>query len=207
MNRQLITAILVIAALGAIGVLNYMRQMDPVQLAARGVGKPAHSHEHKEDHEPPPLARADEEFVVPIGPEDAPVKLTVCYAHVGIVKDQYRGIAEEIAASYPDKVRIEFRNSEDADIRKILDRFSPDLANCVLIDGELVRQVPNSPFGAVAFAGAPQFEDWSVEELKGAVEYALKEKGVPFTPHAHEAPISHAFGHHHQHDENDRIPH
>jgi len=62
----------------------------------------------------------------------------------------------------------------------------------------------------LSFSGSPQFEEWSVRELRMAIEHDLTEKGVEFTSRVEEEPPPPAHaGHTHQHeyDENDRIPH
>jgi hypothetical protein len=209
MSRRVITALVVIALLAAIGVINYMTNMDPTQLAARGVGRDPHSH-GDEPEEEPPMSREDADFVAPIGPEDAPVKIIVCYQSIGYVRDEYRRIAEGVASDYGELLRIEFMDSTKPENREFIGNISSNLRNGLIIDGEVVKQVPGSAFGMVSFSGSPQFEEWSVAELRMAIEHDLTEKGIEFAscigdeppPAGHEG-----HGHQHEYDENDRIPH
>ena len=209
MSRQVITALVVIVLLAAIGVINYMSNMDPTQLAARGVGRDPHSHgDHEHEEEPP--APTEEALVEPIGPEDAPVKIIVCYQSVGYVRDEYRRIAEGVASDYGDLLRIEFMDSMKPENRELINAISENLHNGLIINGEVVKQIPGSTFGMVSFSGSPQFEEWSVHELRMAIEHDLKQKGVEFTSHVDDAPPPPAHAghtHEHQYDENDRIPH
>ncbi len=209
MSRQVITALVVIVLLAAIAVINYINNMDPTQLAARGVGRDPHSHghEHEEEQPPPPT---DEALTEPIGPADAPVKIIVCYQSIGYVRDEYRRIANGIANDYGDLVRIEFMDSTKPENREFINTISENLYNGLIINGEVVKQIPGSTFGMVSFSGSPQFEEWSVPELRMAIEHDLKQKGVEFTSRVDDAPPPPAhMGHAHQHeyDENDRIPH
>lgn len=186
MSRQIVTVLIVVALLAAIGIINYMNHMDPVQLAARGVGQgDAHSHSEEEQiehlaQEPPPISRTDEDFVMPLGPEDAPVKLEFCYVDIGYVRDEFRNIAETIAQAYGDKVRIEFLHSTEPEVQKYIASIAENFANGVIVNGEVVKRVPGSAFGVVSFSGSPQFEQWSIPELMAAIDYELEQKGIEF---------------------------
>ncbi len=210
MSRQVITALVVIALLAAVGIINYANKMDPTQLAARGVGRGEHSHDdHKDEQEQPPLSRDDADYVLPIGPEDAPVKIIVCYESIGYVRDEYRDIAEQIASEYGELVRIEFMDGTKPENRRFMDSISPSLRNGLIINGEVVKEVPGTTFGIVSFSGSPQFEEWTVAELRMAIEHELKQKGVEFTSHVSDSPMPgpQGPGDQHRHEENDRIPH
>lgn len=203
MSRQIITALVVIALLATIAVINYMTNMDPTQLAARGVGRPVHSHDHNGDHdEEPPPARTDDDYVEPLGPGDAPVKIIVCYQNIGYVREEYRTIAEGIASDYGDLVRIEFMDSTTPENREFIDTVSDRLHNGLIINGEVVKQVPGSAFGVVSFSGSTQFEEWSVPELRMAIEHDLEKQGIEFTSRAGEAPPPPAHLEH-LHDDDD----
>ncbi|MGD9494809.1 MAG: hypothetical protein AB7Y46_00735 [Armatimonadota bacterium] len=200
MSKQIITIIVVVVALAVIGVINYMNQMDPTQLAARGVGRGDHHH-HGDDSNaqqdgPPPLSRLDEDYLVPIGDENAPVKIVVCYSNISIVKDQFRKIVEDVAVAWSPHVRVEFMDTTDPENRKVLDKVSTRLRDGLLINGEVVKQVPQTAFRVVAFSGLPEFEEWTVDELMMAIEYELKKKGIEAKPRPLPGPAQAQGGEH-----------
>ncbi len=200
MNRKIITALVVMALLAAVGVLHYMAQLDPVQLAERGVGRDAHDHGGHDDEGPPPLSRDDADYLVPIGPENAPVEILVCYNDIGIIRDEYRDLMEQIARDYSPHLRVEFVDSSDEANREMIDAISEGFTIGLIINGEVVKQVPQVAFGMVSFSGSPMLEEWSAPELKMAIEHELRTKGVEFTSHAGEQPQPQHPGPGHQHD-------
>ncbi len=200
MNRQIITALVIIALLAVVGVLHYMAQMDPVQLAERGVGRDAHDHGDHDDEGPPPLSRDDADYVLPIGPENAPVEILVCYDNVQLVRDEYRELMEQMGRDYSPHLRVEFVDSSDEANREMIDAISEGFTIGLIINGEVVKHVPEAAFGMVAFSGSPMLEEWSVPELKMAIEHDLRTKGVEFTSHVGEQPQPQQPGPGHEHD-------
>lgn len=197
MSRQIVTIIVVILLLAGIGVINYMRQMDPTQLAARGVGKGGHHHdeETKPEDEPPPMSRSDEDYVAPIGPEDAPVKIQAVYSEIDNVKTELRPILEETASLYAPHVRVEFLKATDPKNREMIDAVAKDMYYGLIINGEVTKEVPIAAFGMVTFTGSPQFEQWSVRELRSAIERELEKQGVQFQSHVDDLPAPPAHEH------------
>jgi hypothetical protein len=197
MSRKIITTIVVILLLAGIGVINYVRQMDPTQLAARGVGQGGHHHgeESKPEDEPPPMSRSDEDYVAPIGPENAPVKIQAVYGDLNGLKTEMRPILEETAELYSPHVRVEFVESTDPENRPMLDAVSPNMHFGLIINGEVTKEVPISAFGMVSFAGSPAYEEWSVRELHSAIERELEKQGVQFESHLNDRPMPPADGH------------
>jgi hypothetical protein len=203
MSRRIITIIVVILLLAGISVVNYMRQMDPTQLAARGVGKGGHHHhdeEAKTEDEPPPLSRNKEDFVAPIGPENAPVKIQAVYSGIDTVQSELRPILEQAAALYSPHVRVEFIDATDQKNRAMIDAVSKDLYMGLIINGEVTKEVPASAFGMVAFIGSPAYQQWSVRELYSAIERELEKKGVQFESHLDDIPSAPAHEHEHGHE-------
>lgn len=203
MSRKIITTIVVILLLAGIGVINYMRQMDPTQLAARGVGKGGHHHgeEAKPEDEPPPVSRSDEDYLAPIGPEEAPVKIQAVYANLNGLKTEMRPLLEQTAALYAPHVRIEFVDSTEPTNRAMIDAISPNMYSGLIINGEVTKEVPISAFGMVSFAGSPAYEEWTMRELHSAIERDLEKKGVQFESHLDDQPMAPAEAGHegHQH--------
>lgn len=192
MSRKIITTIVVILLLAGIGVINYMRQMDPTQLAARGVGKGGHHHgdESKPEDEPPPVSRSDEDYLAPIGPEDAPVKIQAVYGDLNGLKTEMWPLLDQTAALYAPLVRIEFVDATDARNRPMIDAASEKMYSGLIINGEVTKEVPISAFGMVSFAGSPAYEEWSVRELHSAIERDLEKKGVQFESHLDDQPMA-----------------
>ncbi len=201
MSRRIITIIVVILLLAGISVVNYMRQMDPTQLAARGVGKGGHHHdeEAKPEDEPPPLSRNEEDFVAPIGPENAPVKIQAVYTGIDTVQNELRPILEQAAALYSPHVRVEFLDATDQKNRAMIDAISKDLYMGLIINGEVTKEVPASAFGMVAFIGSPAYQQWSTRELYSAIERELEKQGVQFESHLDDIPSVPAHEHAHDH--------
>lgn len=201
MSRQIITIIVVILLLAAIAVVNYMRQMDPTQLAARGVGKGGHHHhddESKPEEEPPPMSRSEEDYVAPIGPEGAPVKIQVVYSRIEQVQSEMRPLMEQVAGRYAPHVRIEFLDATKAENRPIIDAVANNLDYGLIINGAVTKEVPTAAFGMVTFSGSPQFEQWSMPELFAAIERDLQKQGVQFESHLDEQPAAPAHEHEHE---------
>lgn len=205
MSRQIITTIVVIVLLAGIAVVNYVRQMDPTHLAARGVGQGGHHHdeERKPEDEPPPVSRSEEDYLAPIGPEGAPVKIQVVYSDINTVQGEMRPLMEQTAGLYAPHVRVEFLDATKAENRPIIDAVADSLYYGLIINGAVTKEVPTAAFGMVTFSGSPQYEEWSVPELFAAIERDLEKQGVQFESHRDDQPTAPA----HEHDEHEGHSH
>jgi len=200
MSRQIITTVVVILLLAGIGVVNYVRQMDPTQLAARGVGQSGHHHddEAKPEDEPPPMSRSEEDYVAPIGPEGAPVKIQVVYSDMGAVQNEMRPLMEQTGTLYVPHVRIEFLDATKPENRPIIDAVADNLHYGLIINGAVTKEVPTAAFGMVTFSGSPQYQEWSVPELFSAIERDLAKQGVQFESHLDDQPMAPAHEDEHE---------
>jgi len=201
MSKKTITALVVVVLLVGIGVFNYVINMDPTQLAARGVGRDAHSHDHDHDHEgdhedqPPTL----EEMLEPLGPEGAPVTIHVLWQDRGDLESALRPMLTSVASTYEGHVRVEFIDPASDEYTKMVEEMAGGVEIGLLINGEMIKQVPEAPLGVLAFAGSPTFEEWSPHDLLLVVEHELEAKGIEFEPQV-EHDHSHDHGHDHDHD-------
>ncbi|MFW5867773.1 MAG: hypothetical protein ACOCX2_08160 [Armatimonadota bacterium] len=195
MSKKAKTALVVVALLVGIGAFNYLIKMDPTQLAARGVGQDPHSHdddghEHEED------APTFEDMLKPIGPEDAAVTIEVLWGDPQEVQGVLRPMLSGVAASYPDHVRVEFVAPDSERHQQVTEEITEGIGVGLLINGEMIKQVPEADLGVIAFAGSPTFEEWSEKDVRLAVEHELEDQGIEFDPtvehdHTHDPHAGH----------------
>ena len=183
MGTKMKTVLVVVALLVGIGAFNYIIKMDPTQLAARGVGKDPHSHDKDhEDEEKPGTTRED--LMRPIGPEGAAVTITVLWSDQVELEGIIRPMLTEVAGSYKDNVRVEFLDPASDEYKKVVTEVTNGAPVGLLINGEMIKEVPEAPLGMLAFSGSPSFEEWGQGEVHLAVEHELDTAGVEFEPHA-----------------------
>ncbi|MFO8081647.1 MAG: hypothetical protein R6V07_15270 [Armatimonadota bacterium] len=204
MSKKMKTGLVVVALLVGIGAFNYIINMDPTQLAARGVGKDAHSHgDDDHDHENEEGAPTFEDMLKPIGPEDAAVTIEVLWGDPQEVQGVLRPMLTGVASSYPDHVRVEFVDPDSERHQQITEEITEGIGVGLLINGEMIKQIPEADLGVLAFAGSPTFEEWSEKDLRLAVEHELEDRGIDFEPtveHDHRAAPGQAPDPHAGHD-------
>ena len=164
----------------AVGLANkYIIKMDPTQLAARGVGKDAHSHgdEHEGVEEGKP---GEEDLRTPMGPEGAPVLIQVLAADITQLETPLRPMMSSLSGAYPQFVRIEFPGPESEEFKKLVEQ-AQGMTTGLLINGEMIKEVPEAKLGFITFQGSPTFEEWTEQDLRLAVEHELEKAGVEFT--------------------------
>ncbi len=198
MSTKWKTVLIIVSLLAIIGLFNkYVLKMDPSQLAARGVGKDPHAQQHEEE-DPGEQARAiaeqmekQKQIVKPIGPEDAEVTITVLWRDMSDLEKALRPMMEHVASTYEGHVRVEFPDPKSDEYRRLVTDVTKGVGSGLVINGEMIKEVPDAPLGMIAFSGSPTFEEWGVDEVRLAVEHELMEAGVEFTPkqeHDHSAP-------------------
>lgn len=179
MSKRTKTILIVVGLLAAVGLFNYLIQMDPTQLAARGVGRDAHSHgDEQDDHEGQP---GEVDLRQPIGPEEAPVVIQVLAASPGEIEMPLRPMMSAIVADYPGLLRIEFPAPDSDEFTEAV-KQAGGVPMGLLINGEMIKEIPEAKLGFVTFQGSPAFEEWSELDVRLAVEHELEEAGVEFTP-------------------------
>jgi hypothetical protein len=186
MSKKMKTILIVVALLAGIGVFNYVMQMDPTQLAARGVGQDPHSHDDESndhEHEGQPEGPTIEDLQEPIGPEDAPVDITVLWEDRLELERMLRPMLGAIASSYEDKVRVEFVGREDEEYARLVEEATSGVGTALLINGEMIKEVPEADLGMLAFSGPPSLAPWGEKEVRLAVEHELEDAGVEFEAH------------------------
>lgn len=202
MSMKVKTAVIVVGLLAAVGLFNYAIKMDPNQLAERGVGHDAHSHgdEHADEEGKP----GPEDLMQPIGPEDAPVLIQVLVGDTNELEMPLRPMMTRVAAGYPNLVRVEFIDPKSEEYKQLREKTGGAVTG-LLINGEMVKEIPEAKLGFVTFQGSPTFEEWSEEDVHLAVEHELEQKGIEFTPQVeHDHPGAGAqMGHEHSHEGHD----
>jgi hypothetical protein len=186
MSPQVKTAIIVVVALVALGGFNYLIRMDPTQLAARGVGKDPHAHGDEHEPQEQEQQQRQQDPTKPMGPKHAPVLIQACYVEECIVHDELRPILKDVAQDYAGLVRVEFLKATEPENREIIDQAAERLADGLIINGEVTKETPGTPFGMSSFRGLASLEEWSTHDLRLAIEHELKQKGVEFTSHVGE---------------------
>jgi len=189
MNRQLKTVLIVVALLVGIGVFNYIIQMDPTQLAARGVGKDPHSHGEHENEEEGEEAPTIKDLQEPIGPEGAPVTITVLWQDPEDLAEVLRPVLTETASSYEGKVRVEFVDPQSDKYKRLVENVTDGVMTGLLINGEMIKEIPEADLHMLAFSGSPSDGEWGPREIRLAVEHELEKKGVEF-----ESQVEHVHG-------------
>jgi len=199
MSAKWKTALIVVALLAVVGVLNrYVLKMDPTQLAERGVGKDPHAHHHDAEHEEggEDAEQEHRQLVAPIGPEGAPVTIKVLWRTEGDLEVPLRPLMEDIGADYGEHVRIEFPEPASDEYADLVENVTKGMQSGLVINGEMIKEVPEAPLGMVAFSGSPSFEEWDANDVRLAVEHELMAAGVEF-----ESKVGHNHaGHQHTHD-------
>lgn len=195
-------AIAVIALIALVGVFNYAINMDPTQLAARGVGRDPHEHHHDEEAEEQELLTEPPD---PIGVEDAPVQIEVFYEDDNQCMMGFAPLMTEIGEQYAPHVRVVFKPTHLPENHRRSDELGLGCASGLAMNGEVVKKVPGlGRFNLVSFRGPPGMKDYNEKALRKAVEHELKIKGVEFTPpsveqesrEAEESDEEHSHEHH-----------
>jgi hypothetical protein len=201
MSTKVKTILIVVVLLVGIAGFNYFIKMDPTQLAARGVGKDPHAHDHAHDeegdHETPEITVED--LTMPIGPEDAPVKIEVLWQNRGELEQALRPMLSSIASAYGGHVRVEFIDPASEEYKRLVEEVSEGMPSGLLINGEMIKDIPEADLGFVAFSGSPSFQEWTAHDLQLAIEHELEKNGIEFEPqveHDHSGQAGHGHGSH-----------
>ena len=199
MSKKMITAIVVVVLLAGIAGANYMMQMDPKHLAERGVGRDLHDHGSHEDHEgtaPPEVTL--EELMEPIGSQDAVVVVETLFDDPTLIEDLLRPMFRMFDQRYPEHLRFEFIRNDSEEAEYLIENVTGGRRVGLIINGEMIKMVPDAPLGMLAFGGTPVFEEWSAEDLEMAVEWELRQAGVDVeATRAEVQPEAHQPGHDH----------
>ncbi len=190
MSTKIKTVIVVVIALVAIAGYNYVINMDPSQLAARGVGKDPHAHDQEQDNEgeehEAQQAR-DTDPTEPIGPEDAPVQITVVWTMRSLMATEYRPLLQDMATKdYPGLVHVEFVEASNRE--RLQELGITDITQGIAINGKSVIELPGTAFGFTTFQGSPGLGDWDPRELAMAIEQELRNQGIEFESKVPPAP-------------------
>ncbi|MBD3291817.1 MAG: hypothetical protein GF393_02770 [Armatimonadia bacterium] len=197
MGTKMKTVLIVVALLVGIAGFNWFIQMDPTQLAARGVGKDPHSHDHDDGHdhdgEDGEAPKTLQDLMKPMGPSDAEVKIEVLWRDRQDLEAALRPMMTEVVKTYKGHVRVEFIDRKSDEFKRIVEEVTEGIGSGLLINGEMIKEVPEAPLGMLAFSGSPSFEEWTLEDLLLAIEHELEAAGVEFEPqvehdHSHAAP-------------------
>lgn len=188
------TVLIVVALLVGIGVFNYIIQMDPTQLAARGVGKDPHDHgdDHDHDHDhAEDMEQQSQQLAEPLGPEGAAVTIKVLWRHEGELETPLRPMMEQIASEYEGHVRVEFPEPQSEEQQRLVENVTSGVSSGLVINGEMIKEVPEAPLGVLAFSGSSSFEEWGIDDLRLVIEHELEAAGVEFEPK-----VEHDHSHH-----------
>jgi hypothetical protein len=183
MSKKMKTILIVVALLAAIGVFNWVMQMDPTQLAARGVGQDPHSHgEDEHAHDDQPARPTLEELQEPVGPADAPVTIVSIWNDQQELELALRPMLSSIAGSYDGKVRVEFVGPGSENYEETVEQAG-GVRIGLLINGEMIKEIPEADLGMLAFSGSPTLSEWGEPEIRLAIEHELENKGIEFEAH------------------------
>jgi|GEM_PF-6698861 hypothetical protein len=178
MSMKVKTILIVIGLLVAIAGFNYFINMDPTQLAARGVGR-EHSH-GEEEAESSDGKPGEVDLRQPMGEQGAPVTIHVLTQDVADLEFPLRPIMSAIATDYAGLVYIDFPTPEAEGYDEFL-KQTKGIQSGLLINGEIIKEIPEANLGFVTFQGSPAYEDWSETDVRLAVEHELEKAGVEFT--------------------------
>ena len=176
MSKRTITIIVAVVLLGGIAGINYMMQMDPKHLVERGVGRDLHDHSHGEGDEPPELTIDD--VMGPIGPENATVTVEVLCDDPGLLMDLLRPMFHMVERDYHGHLRFEFYTYDTDRAQYLVENVTGGRHDGLVINGEMIKMVPDAPLGMLSFGGSPVFEEWSEHDLRMAIEADLARAGV-----------------------------
>ncbi len=172
-------AIAVIGLLALLAIANYAFNMDPTQLAARGVGKDPHAHNDQDTAEADKPPVSDE--IVPLGPEGAPITIEVFYDGPGSYAEVFGPVMTTMQAQYADHVRVEFSDLTDPEINARAVKLPLRGSQGLSFNGEVIKSVPGEGnFDTVAFVGQPMDRHWNEGALQHAIEYELTTQGIEF---------------------------
>jgi hypothetical protein len=177
-------AIVFVGVLVLLALANYAFNMDPTQLAARGVGKDAHDHGNNDEHVEEAVVE-----IAPLGPTGAPVTIEVFYAGEAVCREAFWPIMSEINATYGDKVRVDFSDLTDVEVNKRAREMTLKGTPGLTVNGETIVNVPGAgAFDAVVFSGSPQDRSWTPPMLHQAIQSELTARGIEFEPPAPQIP-------------------
>lgn len=174
-------AIAVIVLIALVAIFNYAINMDPTQLAARGVGRDLHDHGHDDEQEQPEGGPAEPLEV--LGPEDAPVRLEVFYETDNECMTEFEPLMTKTAEEYAPHVRVEFKPTSVKENEERTHDLRLGCRSGIAINGEVVKKVPGvGDFNMVTFQGPPGQRDYDESMLSKVIEHELEQKGVEFEP-------------------------
>ncbi len=192
MSMKMKTVLIVVGLLVIVALFNrFIIRMDPTQLAARGVGKDAHSHGDEAVEEGKP---GEVDLRQPMGPEGAPVLIQVLATGMTELEMPLRPMMSSLSGVYPQFVRIEFPAPASEEFKKLVEQ-AQGMTTGLMINGEMIKEIPEAKLGFITFQGTPTFDEWTEQDLRLAVEHELEKAGIEFTPqveHADPAADPHA---------------
>lgn len=176
MTKQSKIILIAIVAVILVGRLIYAVQTtsqvnEQTRQKAEDKKKQAES-QHKEDKEPVVLPD-------PIGPPDAPAKIQVFVSgknscHSGTVTS-LEGLAKEDA--YKGKIRLEYLDTTKPENQKLADTVKLGCSAGLMLNGKTAMRVPgHGEMGLVMFTGPIGEKNYTMDDLKAAIDIVLKEK-------------------------------
>ena len=181
--KKVKVALVFVGVLVLLALANYGFNMDPTQLAARGVGKDPHHHGDHEHAEKPVAA------IEPLGPKGAPVTIEVFYAGEAACREQFSPIMSEVNATYGDNVRIDFSDLSDPEVNKRARKMTLHGGTGLTINGETIVTAPGTgSFDTVVFSGSPEDRNWNPPMLHKVIQAELTARSIHFDPPAPEIP-------------------
>jgi len=117
----------------------------------------------------------------PIGPENAPVKITVFVSGTNSCHSDTVTSVQELAAqeTYKDKMRVEFLDTAKPEVKKIADASKIGCEAGLLINGKSTMIVPgHGEMGLVVFSGPMGKKNYTRDDLIAAIAQVIKEKAA-----------------------------
>jgi len=132
----------------------------------------APKHKHHDTHEE---AKPQIELPVVEGPKDAPVKITAYLSGSNPCHMTSITMLQQLAAEYPDQVRIEVYDKDDPAVAKEAERVKIGCEMGILINGRGAFNIPGR--GIVMFQGpVDSSHDYTIDDLRLIVEKIIREK-------------------------------
>lgn len=171
-------AAVAVGLLVLVAIANYAFRMDPVQLAARGVGGDSHDRADTEEE----AGEAVPERIGALGAEGAAVVIEVFYSADAIYHESLEEIMVRVVGAYQPHVRVEPRSLEDEEASARSRELPLRGQQGLVVNGKVIHEVPGAgSFGMVVLTGTPEDLKWNEHILRKIIEHELRSKGIEFT--------------------------
>lgn len=173
MNRTM-TTVIVVVLLAGVALINALLSGGPPERGDEPLTPEEVREELKKDNPSadPLIAAVD----APIGSADAPVVVEWFFETDNDCQAGYDRQMVELVQDYQPHVRLIFRPLHDPEAKKRADELGLACMMSIAINEEFNKQIPG--LGEVYFSAPPDMGDWTMSDLRAAIEYELEKQGV-----------------------------